>query len=331
MDSIDSVFKDFSRLNVLIIGDVMVDSYIWGDVGRISPEAPVPVMRINNEEQRLGGAANVARNVLALGARPMLCTVIGRDENGRKFIDIMHERGLENYGVIQSDSRITTVKERLLSGSQHLLRVDREFEEELNSADQRKLIERVKVLMKDADVVIFEDYDKGVLNRTVIKNIVRLACDRGIPTVVDPKKKNFMSYKQVTLFKPNLKEIMEGLKLEFDVGDNQALSRAVGLLKEKLNIEMALITRSELGVYIDATTDKLFLPAHIRAISDVSGAGDTVVSTAALCLALGLSPHFIAGLSNLAGGLVCEHLGVVPVNKKQLKQEALNNGLKVEV
>ncbi len=329
MNSIDSVFNDFSHLNVLIIGDVMVDSYIWGDVGRISPEAPVPVMRIKTEEQRLGGAANVARNVLALGARPILCTVIGSDENGRKFEQIMYKRGLEGNGIIQSKDRITTVKERLLSGSQHLLRVDREFEEQLNRRDQRKLIDRAEELLKGADVVIFEDYDKGVLNRSVIKTIVQMACDRGIPIVVDPKKKNFMSYKHVTLFKPNLKEIMEGLKVEFNVGDDQALSNAVGLLKEKLDIEMALITRSELGVYIDAEPEKFFLPAHIRAISDVSGAGDTVVSTAALCLALDLPPYFIAGLSNLAGGLVCEHLGVVPVNKEQLQQEALDNGLEI--
>lgn len=330
MNSIDSVFKDFSRLNVLIVGDVMLDTYVWGDVSRISPEAPVPVMRIIKEEQRLGGAANVARNVQALGARPLLCTVIGNDENGRKFERMLQKRELVCSGIIRSETRITTVKERLLSGSQHLLRVDREYEKRLGRRDQKLLIERIETLIKEADVLIFEDYDKGVINRSVISAIVRLANANGVPTVVDPKKMNFLFYKGVTFFKPNLKEIMEGLKVEFDPKDDRALASAVELLKKKLDIEIALITRSELGVYIDAEKDKIFIPAHIRAISDVSGAGDTVVSIASLCLALGLSPQFIAGLSNLAGGLVCEHIGVVPVIKEQLLQEARNNGLKTE-
>ncbi len=329
MNSIDSVFEAFSRLNVLIIGDVMVDAYVWGEVSRISPEAPVPVMRIDKEEQRLGGAANVAGNVQALGARPILCSVIGDDINGKIFEEILQKRGLDKKGIIKSNNRVTTVKKRLLSGSQHLLRVDREFEVPLNRNERNSLVERAEMLLSQADVLIFEDYDKGVLNKTAIREIMNMAGKRGIPVVVDPKKKNFMSYKGAALFKPNIKEIAEGLKVELDAGDEQALAEAVTVLRKKLDLKYVLITRSERGVYMDAGEKKLAIPAHVRAISDVSGAGDTVVSTAALCLALGLPPEFIAGLSNLAGGLVCEHLGVVPVNKEQLFHEAVKNGLKI--
>ncbi len=329
MNSIDAVFKAFSRLNVLIIGDVMVDAYVWGEVSRISPEAPVPVMRIEKEEQRLGGAANVARNVQALGARPVLCSVIGNDVNGQIFEEILKRQGLDETGIIKSKNRVTTVKKRLLSGSQHLLRVDREFEVPLNGRERISLVEKAEFLLERADILIFEDYDKGVLNKTVIREIMTMAAVRGIPVVVDPKKKNFMSYRGAALFKPNIKEIAEGLKVELDGADERALANAVEALKKKLDLKYVLITRSERGVYMDAGEEKLAIPAHVRAISDVSGAGDTVVSTAALCLALGMPPKFIAGLSNLAGGLVCEHLGVVPVNKKQLLHEANKNGLKI--
>ena len=328
MNSIKSVFKAFSSLNVLVIGDVMVDAYVWGAVSRISPEAPVPVMRIDREEQRLGGAANVARNIQSLGAKPLLVSVIGDDVNGRNFEQILQSRGLEKEGIIRSKARVTTVKERLLSGSQHLLRVDREFEEPLSGQDRTHLLAKVEMLLDRSDVVIFEDYDKGVLDRAIIRKIVNRSTERGIPVVVDPKRKNFMSYKGVTLFKPNLKEISEGLKLDLDAGDDRALARAVEVLRKKLDLKYVLITRSERGVYMDAGREKLSIPAHVRAISDVSGAGDTVVSTAALGLALGLPPSFIAGLSNLAGGLVCEHLGVVPVDREQLLREAMKNGLK---
>jgi rfaE bifunctional protein kinase chain/domain len=312
---------------VLVIGDVMVDSYIWGDVARISPEAPVPVVSIHKEEKRLGGAANVARNILALGAKPILCSAIGADEAGQTFLEVMKKRGLPIDGIVSSEGRTTSMKERILSGYQQLLRVDKESLEPLDRKTREALLRTVERHLSEVDVVIFEDYDKGVLSRNLIRKVVEMGRAKGIPTVVDPKKENFFAYQHVTLFKPNLKEIRDGMKLDFDARDNDALANAVRQLREKLDIEMALITRSELGVYMDAGGERNFIPAHIRSVSDVSGAGDTVVSTAALCLALELPPRIIAGLSNLAGGLVCEHLGVVPVDKGHLIQEARKNGL----
>ena len=300
----------------------MVDSYIWGKVERISPEAPVPIISITNKEIRLGGAANVAKNIASLGASPLLCSVIGNDSDGKSFINLLNSRGMDTRGIVQSDDRMTTVKERMLPNSQQLLRIDRETAKPLHNKDKESLLNKIEQLIKEADVVIFEDYDKGVLDKKLIKSIVQLAQAKKIPTAVDPKKDNFLNYENVTLFKPNLKEIKEGLKLDFGSDDEIAISEASKSLRNKMAVDKVFITRSEHGVFISSNEHQHFVPAHIRSISDVSGAGDTVISTAALCLALGLPDKFIAELSNLAGGLVCEHLGVVSIDKKQLLAEA---------
>jgi rfaE bifunctional protein kinase chain/domain len=296
-------------------------------VERISPEAPVPVISITNKEIRLGGAANVAKNVAALGATPILCAVVGDDHDGQAFMDLLHLRDMDTRGIVQSDERITTVKERILSASQQLLRIDRETTKPLNKKDKTALQTKIERLAPEADVIIFEDYDKGVLDKKLIQSVISIAKKYNIPTAVDPKKQNFLSYEGVTLFKPNLKEVKEGLKVDFRNNDTTALSAAAAALKRKLKADKIFITRSEHGVYILSETHEHFIPAHVRSISDVSGAGDTVVSTAALCLALGLQDKFIAELSNLAGGLVCEYLGVVSIDKEQLFKEASQNNL----
>lgn len=325
--SLEEIFESFNSLTVLIVGDVMVDAYIWGKVNRISPEAPVPVVQVTKREKRLGGAANVALNVQAMGARPLLCTVIGQDGNADDFRALLQKRAISDDGIVGSRHRITTIKERVLSGSQHILRVDSEQDENLHPEDEAQLLSRIRELMPQADVVIFEDYDKGVLSESLIQQTIALARAQGIPSVVDPKKRNFFCYKEATLFKPNLKELREGLKLDFDSHDQPAIEAAVKQLKEALQLQSALVTLSERGIYIDGPDAHYLLPAHVRSISDVSGAGDTVVSIAALAQALDLPPRLIAALSNLGGGLVCEHLGVVPINKSRLYEEALRNEL----
>lgn len=327
MNSLNEIFDNFTGLKALIVGDVMIDSYIWGKVERISPEAPVPVISITNKEIRLGGAANVAKNIAALGATPLLCSVVGDDHDGMSLLDLMATRGMDTRGMVQSENRITTVKERMLSNSQQLLRIDRETTKSLNKKDKAALLGKVEELIKEVDVIIFEDYDKGVLDKKLIKSIVELAIARNIPTTVDPKKQNFLSYENVTLFKPNLKEIKEGLKLDFSNDDEIAISEASQTLRRKMAVDKVFITRSEYGVYISSNSHQNFIPAHVRSISDVSGAGDTVISTASLCLALGLPDKLIAELSNLAGGLVCEHLGVVSIDKQELLTEAKKHNL----
>ncbi|CAG5012080.1 D-beta-D-heptose 7-phosphate kinase [Dyadobacter sp. CECT 9275] len=324
---IHQIFEAFNHLKVLVVGDVMLDSYVWGKVERISPEAPVPVVHVSHREYRLGGAGNVLLNVQALGAEAIVCTVIGTDGPGDLLENSLKEKGLNCDGLIRSNDRVTTIKERIIAGSQQVVRIDTETEVSISTEEQQLLIETAKKLIPSCDVVIFEDYDKGVLTPGTITAITELANLHNVPTVVDPKKRNFLSYQHTTLFKPNLKELREGLKIDFDVDDPAQLQAVVEQLKSRLNAKGALITLSERGVYIDYHNECHKLPAHIRQIADVSGAGDTVISIAACCVALDLPPEAIAGISNLGGGLVCEMVGVVPINKDLLKAEASKLGL----
>ena len=317
----------FAQLRVLVIGDVMLDRYIYGHVGRISPEAPVPIVHVSRREKRLGGAGNVARNLNALGAKSVLCSVVGTDHEAKELLEILKEEGVDATGIIRCEDRITTVKERVIAGSQHIVRVDSENDHDLSELEQKSLVQHIQRLAKDCDVVIFEDYDKGTLNTAVIQETVRFCREHGIPTVVDPKKRNFMSYEGVSLFKPNLKELREGLKLDIEAGHIDQVRTGVAQLKAAMPFDAALITLSEHGVYISDGGEESHIPAHVRKIADVSGAGDTVVSIAALALAIGLPLKAIAGLANLGGGLVCEHQGVVPINLEQLLQEAVKDGI----
>jgi rfaE bifunctional protein kinase chain/domain len=322
---IHKIFDSFSKLRVLIIGDVMIDNYVWGKVSRISPEAPVPVVSVVRKEQRLGGAANVALNVQALGAIPILCSVIGPDRDGKQFLELMEENKLAPKGILKSRERITTVKTRVIGNNHHLLRVDEEIDSDITDEETDLFLQRISYLVdtQKIDVIIFEDYDKGLITEKLIHEVVRHARKLKVPVVVDPKKKHFMSYQGATLFKPNLKELKEGVKKDFDHSSEKELAKAVDLLKSKLKIDLALITLSEHGIYVHGRHVKKRLPAHYRNISDVSGAGDTVVSVAALCLAAGLKPEMIAEISNIAGGLVCESVGVVPIDKDQLVEEVI--------
>lgn len=325
--SVDELFTAFNNLRVLIIGDVMLDSYVWGRVERISPEAPVPVVNVVRREYRLGGAGNVLLNVQALGAEAIICSVIGIDEPGDRLMGQLTERCLTCNGLIRSPSRITTIKERIIAGSQQVVRVDTETDKLITHDERAQLVAKAKELIPTCQVVIFEDYDKGVLDTQAIAEITAFANAQGIPTVVDPKKRNFLHYNNTTLFKPNLKELREGLKIEFDVDNTVDFQRAVDTLKEQLQVGGCLITLSERGVYIDFNEEQHRLPAHLRTISDVSGAGDTVISIAACCVALQQTPRRVAGLSNLGGGLVCESVGVVPIDKARLKEEAVRLGI----
>jgi D-glycero-beta-D-manno-heptose-7-phosphate kinase len=317
----NQTIESFSKVAALIIGDVMLDSYIWGAVDRISPEAPVPIVNVKKRDFRLGGAANVALNVAALGAKPILCALIGNDDDGKKLLQRLSENGINNDGIVISNARPTTVKTRIIASQQHVVRIDEETDKVANEEEQKNLLSKIEKLLPQCQVVIFEDYDKGAITSSIIEKTVALAKKLNIPTVVDPKKRNFLSYHGVTLFKPNLKELREGLKIEVEAGNQPQVEKAVALLKEKLNADGVMLTLSEHGVYIDLLNQKIKIAAHEREIADVSGAGDTVVSIAALCLALQLSPAEIAGLSNLGGGLVCQHVGVVPIDKNELTRE----------
>lgn len=322
---IKSYFDKFNSKRILVIGDVMIDSYMKGRVTRVSPEAPVPIVNLEYQEDRLGGAGNVALNLVALGALPILCTVIGNDSQAELLRRLLHENDVSGEGIVQSASRKTTVKTRVIGNNQQLLRVDSEQVDPINADEESELIDAICVLINSGvDGIIFEDYNKGVLTARVIQKVIEVANDNHIITVVDPKKENFFSYKNVTLFKPNLKELKEGLDVRFSYpADKKSFEDAVIELESRLDNKISFVTLSEHGVFIKNDNSKSYFPAHLRNISDVSGAGDTVISVAALCLVVDLPIEYVAQIANIAGGLVCEKTGVVPVNKEQLLHETI--------
>lgn len=326
-NEIVNLFKNFNKLNVLIIGDVMIDSYYYGEVNRISPEAPVPIVSVNRKDNRLGGAANVALNIKALGANPILCSVIGNDTAAKKLTQLLEKENLSTEGIVNSNERITTVKTRVIGNKHQVLRVDSEDETPLSATENINLTNAINSLInnKDVDVIVFQDYDKGVITSSLIKEIITLSNIKNIPTAVDPKKRNFSDYKNATLFKPNLKELKEGLNIEIDPSNSKEVEAAIDQLNNRQHNKINFITLSEHGVLIKDKNGKKQISAHVRSIADVSGAGDTVISVAALCLALNQPISMIAEIANLSGGLVCESVGVVPIDKDQLLSEAIEN------
>lgn len=324
-----NIFRRFCELNVMIIGDVMIDSYKWGKVERISPEAPVPICSVNKIENRMGGAGNVALNIKALGGTPILCSVVGKDGSGDTLLQLMKEENMSTDNIVKSNYRPTTIKTRIIGNNVQMLRVDNENTDYLNEEEENLLMEKIlSVLDKQKiDVIIFQDYDKGVITKNIIQKTINKAKEKNIPTCVDPKHRNFSLYKEVTLFKPNLKELKEGLKIEFTLPSLDNLTDAALLLHGKQRIDRIFITLSEYGLffadYSKTKAEIKQLPANVRNIADVSGAGDTVISVASLCLALNLPNEEIAKISNLAGGLVCEYVGVVPIEKERLYRELL--------
>jgi len=325
MKSIEEIFEAFKEKTVLVVGDVMIDHYMRGKASKISTEAPVPVLTLEKEEKRLGGAANVAMNIRALGATPILCSVVGDDEDGAAFERLLEYEKMPAKGIIRSQNRVTTTKLRITSGNQHLIRVDKEDVHPLIELDQKSLIHHIKNLLEECDLVIFEDYDKGTINPEVIEETIKLAKEKNIPIAVDPKRRNFTKYQGVSLFKVNVADLKDGLEIEFDALNEADLKQAANLLKEKIQADNYFITLSRHGIFYDSGEETGKLNAHPRQIIDVMGAGDTVISVSGLCLTLGLPLPFIAEMANLAGGMVCESSGASPIDPERLFEEAKEN------
>jgi rfaE bifunctional protein kinase chain/domain len=321
--NVKSLFEGFRNKKVLVIGDVMLDRYMIGNVNRISPEAPVPIIELSREEDRLGGAANVALNVYSLGAEVHLAAVVGQDEAGKKIIELCSQSGIGSGAIVSLSTRPTTVKTRILGNKQQLLRVDSEVITDLNAEEEKVVQDQLLNFIKeDFDAIIFEDYNKGMLTEKIIQSVIQKAKSHNIITTVDPKKKNFFSYTGVTLFKPNLKELKEGVGVTIDFPhDKNGFEKAIEILHQRISNTFTFITLSEHGVAISDHTKVDYFNAHLRNISDVSGAGDTVIAVATLCLASGCSMQELAQISNLAGGLVCEKSGVVSIESKELMKE----------
>ena len=326
-DDVSVLFDAFSGLRILVIGDVMLDAYSDGKVERISPEAPVPVVHISREEKRPGGAANVACNLRGLGAEPVVCSVIGTDAASDELVRLLERARLETRFIVRDPERPTTVKHRILSGSQHILRIDSETQSNLSESIRATLLQRIREAMSDCHAVVFEDYDKGVIDQSLIAEVIGWAKAINIPVIVDPKKRNFHFYQGATLFKPNLKELREGTGTDLHPDRFEDFKVTAEAFRQKMGFTAMMVTLSEKGVYITDGIEQHLLPAHIREISDVTGAGDTVTAAAAICTALKLPIRTTAGLSNLAGGLACEHVGVYVVTSKLLMEEAMKEGI----
>lgn len=319
------IFENFSKLHVVVVGDVMLDNYRWGDVERISPEAPVPVVSIRKSESRLGGAANVALNCKALGAKVTVASVIGADDDGRTLVQLLQAKDIETALIQQSDARMTTTKTRILSRNQQMVRLDSEMKEELNIRDEHAFIDATLryLQIQKPDVLIFEDYNKGVLKENVIRKITNHCKALSILVAVDPKWDNFFAYKQADIFKPNLKEVREGLHIPLTDITEVNMDEVHTALRAQLQHRISFVTLSEKGVYYhDENTGKI-VPSHLRNVADVSGAGDTVIAVAAMVYALTRDAAKMASWSNIAGGLVCEEVGVVPIDKQKLLDEIL--------
>jgi len=309
------------------MGDVMIDAYMWGVVRRVSPEAPVPVVEIERREQRVGGAGNVVKNLASLGAQVDVIALVGDDEAGSHLQDLL--AGMSTPHLLQDPGRSTTVKTRVISNGQHVVRVDEESTDVMAEWLQTQALEHLQALLHSnsrPDVVVLEDYDKGFFSQSLIEQVVAACNAMDVPVAVDPKLRHFLSYKQVDLFKPNLKELNEGLGLAHPVSPESRddMAQAVEVLMAQLDCERLMVTMGEHGVWMHAPNEGVVhatIPAVPREVTDVSGAGDTVIAVAALMLAAGSNPVNIAIVSNLAGGWVCERVGVVPISRTSLESE----------
>jgi len=319
----DKLFNDIANLKVAVVGDVMLDTYWWGNVDRISPEGPVPVVAVTKKEYRIGGAGNVALNLRSLGCSVSVISVIGKDQEGTQLKHLMESNGIDTHHLLSSEQRNTTNKIRIIGRNQQMMRLDAETTDDIDEADENNLFQLLSsyVEQENPDVIILQDYNKGVLTTTFISKAIALCNKHGIVCAVDPKRKNFFEYKNVTLFKPNLNEVKEGLHILSDDIDETKMRDIHHQLNNKLSNDISLITLSENGIFYQKEKESGIIPSHLRNIADVSGAGDTVIAVASLIYAATKSVNLMAEIANIAGGLVCEEVGTVAISKEKLMAE----------
>lgn len=304
--------NQFKNIKIAVIGDMMLDCYFSGKVNRISPEAPVPILEVENEFTRFGGAANVALNIASLTGIPYPVGVIGYDSYGADFSSLLKETGIDDRGIFVCDERPTTAKTRIIASHQHIVRIDKENKSDIDEKTENKIINFIKENINDLDAIILEDYNKGVLTKKVITEIIKMANENNVIVTVDPKFNNFLTYQNVTVFKPNRKEAEDALGIR--ISSEKDILKAGEALLEKLNAKYILLTLGEEGIALFEKDQPMRrLPTKARNVADVSGAGDTVISTLTVALAAGAEILEAAYLANWAGGLVCEISGIIPI------------------
>ncbi|BAV08493.1 rfaE bifunctional protein, domain I [Filimonas lacunae] len=319
----NELFLQLEKVRVAVVGDLMLDTYWWGKVDRISPEAPVPVVTLGRKEHRIGGAGNVALNTSSLGCETTLFSVVGDDVDGELLLGLLQERHIDTKYIIKSEERITTNKIRVMSRSQQMIRLDSEITDDVRDEDERALLYNFASYVKryQPTVVIFEDYNKGVLSPTLITEMIAVCKEHGVVTTVDPKRANFFTYKGVDIFKPNLKEVKEALNLISEDMNEATLRNIHAELHQTLQHKISLITLSEKGIFFQKGSSSKVAPSHVRNIADVSGAGDTVIAVASVIYAITKDIKLAAEMSNIAGGLVCEEIGTAAIGRVRLLQE----------
>jgi len=317
-------FDRLPGIRALVLGDLMIDRYSYVRHERMSPEAPVPVWDVLHRESRLGGAGHVALNLKSLGCRVELLGLVGEDAEGAALRGILQEHNLDDRFIVSSSSRRTTLKHRIIKQNTHLARIDEEDVFDLNLKEEERLKNCLKSAIGEIDVLILQDYNKGVLSESMIQFALSLAHERSVPVAVDPKKRNFFAYTKVALFKPNHKELCEAMGGLVSKSDHAGLQRLMDACRARLQADSLLLTLSEEGVLFNRADAKGHIPAHPMEVVDVSGAGDTVIAVAACGLALQIPIEWVAALSNLAGGLACTQAGVCPVSLHSLRSAAQN-------
>ncbi len=329
-ERLSALFDSFRGKKVAVIGDLMLDRYVWGTVSRISPEAPVPVLEVESESVRLGGAANVANNIKALGAEPIPFGVVGADDAGEKLLEVLKDMNLSGVGIVTDRERPTTVKTRVIAHSQHVVRMDFEMRRDISEEVVSAVMNNLMSMKDEVDAVLLEDYNKGMLTCGLLQKIISF-CRRYDKVVsVDPKRGNFFEYKNVTVFKPNRKEA-EGA-LGIPAGTDGQAEAAARELQKRLECDNVLLTRGEKGMtLVEKDGNVVHFPTKARHVADVSGAGDTVISTLTVALVAGATIIEAAAIANHAGGIVCGEVGIAPVEKERLFREVLNDSHSMEL
>ena len=314
---LDELKKNFAGKKIAVIGDMMLDCYFWGEVKRISPEAPVPVVEVGDEFYRFGGAANVALNVIKLGGIPIPIGVIGYDNDGTIFTSLINDNQIHSDGIFVDESRPTTAKTRVIAHNQHVVRIDKESKDYINEEMRKKIYSYLESHSKKLDGIILQDYNKGVLTPELIDKIIHLANKNEILVTVDPKFNNFFAYKNVTVFKPNRKEAEDVLGMKIRTASD--VSSAGKIFIDRLKAKNVLLTLGEEGIAIfEEHQPEKRMPTKAIKVADVSGAGDTVISTLTMALAANSNIHEASYLANFAAGIVCGEVGIVPIEIDRL-------------
>lgn len=317
LKKLNTLKNNFRGKRIAVVGDLMLDCYFWGGVTRISPEAPVPILQVDDEFYRFGGAMNVAYNISTLGGIPLPIGVIGNDNEGKIFKKLIKEKNISDKGIVVDSKRPTTAKTRVIADKQHVVRIDKEKTNSISTQTEKKILSLLSKEMNKLDAIILQDYNKGVLTESLIKQIIALAHKAKKIITVDPKFLNFFSYQDVTVFKPNRKETEDAFGIWIKTEED--ISKAGQRLLETLNCKYLLLTLGENGIVLfEKNKPERKIPTKARAIADVSGAGDTVISTLTMALTAGADIFDAAYLANYAGGLVCQEVGIIPIELNTL-------------